>query len=292
MSTAPLIILGCGYIGENVARAALGDGRTVRVCARSTGRLAPLGERGAQVKFVDAAVPKQLTQALSGLPGSTVLYSIPPVTSLPPGQAIRAAMQAAYGGGAAVFILLSSSGLYGDMPDDETWVDEETPVDVSDRAMQNILTDELEVERSSFDRLRTVTLRLAPVYGPGRGVRSRLRRGDYRILGEGTHAISRIYIDDVVRVIFAAEDRAPNHATYLVADDEPTTQGAYARWLSDRMGLPMPPSRAMYEPGKPRVAHRNRKIKNARMKAELGVELQYPSFRDGEAAIEAAEANR
>ena len=292
MSTAPLIILGCGYIGEHVARAALGDGRTVRVCARSTGRLAPLGERGAQVKFVDAAVPKQLTQALSGLPGSTVLYSIPPVTSLPPGQAIRAAMQAAYGGGAAVFILLSSSGLYGDMPDDETWVDEETPVDVSDRAMQNILTDELEVERSSFDRLRTVTLRLAPVYGPGRGVRSRLRKGDYRILGEGTHAISRIYIDDVVRVIFAAEDRAPNHATYLVADDEPTTQGAYARWLSDRMGLPMPPSRAMYEPGKPRVAHRNRKIKNARMKAELGVELQYPSFRDGEAAIEAAEANR
>ena len=291
MSTAPLIILGCGYIGEHVARAALADGRTVRVCARSTGRLSPLGERGAQVKFVDAAVPKQLTQPLSGLAGSTVLYSIPPVTSLPPGQAIRAALQAAYGGGAATFILLSSSGLYGDMPDDETWVDEDTPIDVSDRAMQNILTDELEVERSSFDRLRTVTLRLAPVYGPGRGVRNRLRKGDYRILGEGTHAISRIYIDDVVRVIFAAEDRAPNHARYLVADDEPTTQGAYARWLSDRMGLPMPPSREMYEPGKPRVAHRNRKIKNARMKAELGVELQYPSFRDGEAAIEAAEAN-
>jgi hypothetical protein len=56
------------------------------------------------------------------------------------------------------------------------------------------------------------------------------------------------------------------------------------------MGIGMPPNRAMFEPGKPRVAHRNRKIKNALMKTELGVTLQYPTFREGEAAIEAAEA--
>jgi hypothetical protein len=48
----------------------------------------------------------------------------------------------------------------------------------------------------------------------------------------------------------------------------------------------MPPSRPIIETGAARVAHRNRKIRNAKMKAELGVTLQYPSFRDGEAAIE------
>jgi nucleoside-diphosphate-sugar epimerase len=283
----PLIILGCGYVGARLAQAALAEGRTVRVCARGTGRLAPLGELGAQVKYVDAGVPRQLGPAMSGLPGATVVYSIPPVASLPPGQAIRAALQAAYGAGAACFLQFSSSGLYGSQPDDEVWIDEDTPVATDDPAMNNIKSDELEVERSSFNRLRTVILRLAPVYGPGRGLRERIRKGEFRLLDDGQHATSRIHVDDVVGVVFAAEARAPHGARYLVADDEPTTQGDYTRWLCERMALPLPASRQMFEPGKPRVAHRNRRIRNTRMKQELGIALRYPSFRDGEAAIDA-----
>jgi nucleoside-diphosphate-sugar epimerase len=289
LRVAPLIIVGCGYIGTRTARAALEAGRTVRVCGRSTGKLVPLGDLGAQVKFVDAGVPKHLTTALSGLAGATVVYSIPPVTALPPGLAVRSALQAAYGGGAGCFIYFSSSGLYGDSPDDDVWIDEDTPVSHDDRAMQNVLADEKEIRSFDQARLRTVILRLAPVYGAGRGMRARLRAGDFKILGDGSHATSRIHIDDVTRVVFAAEEKAPPAALYLVADDEPTTQGEYAKWLCDRLGVPLPPSREIHESGKPRVAHRNRKLRNTRMKTELGVELKYPSYRDGEAAIEAAE---
>lgn len=283
---APLIILGCGYIGARLARAALAAGRSVRVCGRSTGRLAVLTEAGAEVKYLDAGVPKQLSPALSGLPRATVVYSIPPVTTLPPGQAIRAALQAAYGAGAACFLHFSSAGLYGSQPDDERWIDEDTPIAHDDPPMANVHSDEREVEGCQFDRLRTVILRLAPVYGPGRGMRERLRKQEYRILDDGQHATSRIHVDDVVNVVFAAEDRAPSRSRYLLADDEPTTQGQYARWLSERMGLPMPPSRQLFEPGAPRTAHRNRRVRNALMKRELGVELRYPSYREGEAAIE------
>ena len=288
----PLIILGCGYVGTRLARAALAAGRTVRVCARSTGRLAALGPEGAQVKYLDAAVPKQLGPVLSGLGGATVVYSIPPVTSLPPGQAIRAALQAAYGAGAGCFVHLSSAGLYGSAPDDESWIDEATPIAHDDPPMMNVQSDEREVENCQFDRLRTVILRLAPVYGPGRGVRERMRKQEYRILDEGQHVTSRIHVDDVVNVVFAAEDRARTRSCYLVADDEPTTQGQYARWLSERLGLPMPPSRQMFEPGAPRIAHRNRRVRNALVKHELGIELRYPSYREGEAAIEAELAAR
>lgn len=288
----PLIILGCGYVGARLARAALADGRTVRVCARSTGRLAPLGELGAEVKFVDAGVPRQLTPALSGLPGATVVYSIPPVGTLPPGQAIRAALQAAYGAGAGCFIQFSSSGLYGSQPDDDAWIDEDTPLATDDPAMNNVKSDELEVERYTFERPRRVILRLAPVYGPGRGLRERLRKGEFRLLDDGQHATSRIHVDDVVAVVFAAEQRAPSGARYLVADDEPTTQGEYTRWLCERMAIAMPPSRAMFEPGAARVAHRNRRIRNTRLKQELAIELRYPTFRDGEAAIDAELAAR
>src|SRR3954465_1533950 len=65
----PLIIVGCGYIGTRIARTALAAGRTVRVCGRSTGRLAALTDAGAQVKYLDATVPKQLSPVLSGLQG-------------------------------------------------------------------------------------------------------------------------------------------------------------------------------------------------------------------------------
>lgn len=284
---APLVVLGCGYVGSRVAKAALAGGRQVRVGARGTGRLGALGALGAEVKYVDAGIVKQIGPILSGLPGATVLYSIPPVAALPPGQAIRGALQAAYAAGAGCFIYFSSSGLYGSAPDDEAWIDEDTPLALDDGPMANVRTDEAEVRDCRFERLRTVVLRLAPVYGPGRGVRERLRRGDYRLLDDGQHAISRIHVDDVARVVFAAEDHAPSGSCFLVADDEPTTQAEYAAWLCARMELPLPPSRTMYEPGAPRVSHRNRRIRNARMKETLGVTLQYPTFRDGEVAIEA-----
>ena len=286
----PLVILGCGYVGARIARAALAAGRPVRVCARSSSRLTPLGELGAEVKYLDAAVPKHFVTVLSGLPGATVLYSIPPVTALPPGTAMRSALQAAYGAGANCFIYFSSSGLYGAEPDDEAWIDEETPLARDDPAMTHVQADEEMIAASQFARLRTVTLRLAPVYGPGRGVRERLRRQTYKILDDGRHTISRIHVDDVAGVVFAAEQRAENRSCYLVADDEPTTQAEYAKWLCDRMGIPLPPSRGLHEPGAPKVAHRNRRIRNAKLKRELGVELCYRSFREGEAAIEAEEA--
>lgn len=285
--TAPLVILGCGYVGSAIARAGLAAGRPVRVCRRSTSKLAELGELGAQVKYLDASQPKQLTAALASSHGGTAVYAMARVAG-PPGHVMRAALQAAYGGGISTFIYLSTSGLYGDQPDDDIWIDEDTPVDLADREQASVLADERELETCTFDRLRTVILRLAPVYGPGRGVRERIKRGEYRILDDGQHAISRIHIDDVVRVVFAVEERAPRGAKYLVADDEPTTQGTYASWLCERMGVPLPPSRKIFEPGAQRVAFRNRRIRNAKLKRELGIELLYPTFREGEAQIEAA----
>jgi nucleoside-diphosphate-sugar epimerase len=282
-----LAILGCGYVGSRLARAALAAGRPVRACSRSTGKIAPLGELGAELKYVDASVAKHLTAATASMAGGTVVYAIPPVAELPPGRAMRAALQAAYGGGASCFIYLSSAGLYGEEPDDDVWIDEDTPVDTSDAPMANVRSDEAEIEACMHERLRIVILRLAPVYGPGRGVRNRLQKGDYRLLDGGTHAISRIHVDDAVAAILAAEESAPAGSRFLVADDEPTTQLDYATWLTERMGIAMPPSRARFEPGKQRVAHRNRRIRNARMKEVLGLSLRYPTFREGEAAIEA-----
>jgi nucleoside-diphosphate-sugar epimerase len=287
--TTPLIILGCGYLGSRLARAALAAGRPVRVCARSTGKLAPLGELGAQVKYLDAAMVKQFGHAMASMDGATVVYSIPPVGQLPPGHAMREALKAAAGGGVHCFIHFSSSGLYGDYPDDDTWIDEETSVATDDPAMAGVRTDEAAIDGSTFGSVRTVILRLAPVYGPGRGVRTRLRAGNYKISDEGQHIISRVHVDDVVGTVFAAEQNAPSGAKYMVADDAPSTQLEYATWLCERMGIPLPESKPLMAAGAKRTPYRNRRIRNTKMKTELAYTLKYPSFREGEAAIEVEE---
>jgi len=200
--TSPLIILGCGYIGSRLARAALAAGRPVRVCARSTGRLAPLGELGAQVKYVDAAMVKQLGPAMASMDGATVVYSIPPVTALPPGHAMRAALQAAAGGGVGCFIHLSSSGLYGDHPDDDTWIDEDTPTAHDDRAMAGVTTDEaaIALAHSLLDAARSgVSSSLLPLIDQGAPVDLRDSSGNSPLMLAAYHGHAELVGELVAR---------------------------------------------------------------------------------------------
>jgi uncharacterized cupin superfamily protein/nucleoside-diphosphate-sugar epimerase len=283
-----IVILGCGYIGTRLARAALERGRTVRVCSRSPARHEALKELGAEVRAFDASRIRQFMPAIDGTRGATVVYAVPPVSDIPAGEGLSRATEAALHFGARAFIYLSSAGLYGDIPED-TWVDEDTPVAHDDAAMSSYHMDESGVQSGSFAGLRTIILRLTAVYGPGRGVRSRLMSGDYKLLDGGKHWNSRIHVDDLVRVIFAAEERAPQGSLYLVGDDKPTTQKEYADWLCARLGLPPPPSVASYAPGARRTPHRGRRIRNDRMKRELDLTLSYPTYVEGELAIEAEE---
>lgn len=277
----PLVIFGCGYVGGYLARAALADGQPVRACARNLTRMAPLAEAGAELRAIDATRHKQFGPALLRVSGPAVVYSIPPPPGVPAGESVRKAGNAALAVGARVFVYLGTTGLYGARPADE-WTDEETPLDLSDEAMGPRRADEMAIQALAAAGLRTVVLRLAAIYGPGRGVRPKLQRGDYRMAGEGEQWFSRIHVLDLVTVIRAAIERAPGGSVYCVADDRPSTQKEYAHWLAAHLGLPPPPV------GPSTLAHRGRRIRNDKMKRELGVTLAYPSFVEGEAQIDEA----
>jgi hypothetical protein len=137
--------------------------------------------------------------------------------------------------------------------------------------------------------LSTVVLRLAAIYGPGRGVRERLKAGTYKLIDDGAHYFSRVHVDDIVGILRAAAERAPGGSLYCVSDDRPTTQREYADWLVARLGVAAPPSVPSLAPGAPRRGIRNRKVDNARLKRELDYRFRYPSYVEGEAAIEAEE---
>jgi nucleoside-diphosphate-sugar epimerase len=284
--TKDWVILGCGYVGERLARSLLADGLRVRACARHLDRLVPLESLGAQLRAFDAAKRHAFARALYGVAQPIVVYSIPPIPELPAGEGVRRAVEAARNLGASAFLYLSSTAVYGETPDGEL-VDEATPVALSDGQAASRIAEEGGVELAELSGLRTVIFRLAAIYGPGRGVRERLLAGSYQLVDEGVHFYSRVHVDDLVAIVRAAAERAPSGAVYCVGDDRPTTQREYSAWLTARLGLPLPASVPSLEPGKPRRAVRNRRISNERLKRELGYQFRYPSYREGELAIEA-----
>lgn len=278
-------ILGCGYVGTRLARALLASGDRVRVCARNVQRLQPLVELGAEAHHLDASRPRQFGPALSGLRSPIVVYSIPPVPEMPAGEAVRRAADASLNVGAQRFLYLGSTAVYGETEHGAT-VDEESAVAIGDPVAQPRLADESAVDGARLAGLSTVVLRLSAIYGPARGVRERLKKGDYQLVDDGVHFFSRVHVDDIVGILRAAAERAPRGALYCVADDRPSTQREYVEWLAPRLSVPLPPSVPSLEAGKPRRAVRNRKVSNARLARELGYAFLYPSFVEGERAIE------
>src|SRR5262245_28992142 len=279
------VILGCGFVGKRLARELLGAGETVRVCSRNVDKLGDLVALGARPQKIDATKARQFGPALYGARNPIVVYSIPPLSNMPAGEAVRRAAEAATGVGAQRFVYLSSTAVYGPTPDGET-VDEDTPISMHDVDAVPRVADGSAVETARLGGLPTVIVRLAAIYGPGRGVRERLKAGTYKLIDDGEHFFSRVHVDDIVGIIRAAADRAPNPALYCVADDRPTTQKEYADWLVARLGCAHPPSVPSLAPGQPRRPVRNRKVSNQRLKRELEYQFKYPSYVEGELAIE------
>src|SRR5579859_2983034 len=216
-------IFGCGYVGTRLARRLLAEGHSVRAFARHPDKLAALAELGARVQTLDASKPRQFGPALYGARSPVVVYSIPSLGNMPAGEPVRRACEAALTVGASRFIYLSSTAVYGPTAEGEV-VDEDSSLALYDADGAPRVADESAVEGGRLSGLATVILRLAAIYGPGRGVRERLKVGNYKLIDEGEHMFSRVHVDDVVGVILAAADRAPNPAIYCVADDRPTTQ--------------------------------------------------------------------
>jgi nucleoside-diphosphate-sugar epimerase len=173
-------------------------------------------------------------------------------------------------------VVLSTTGVYP--RGDGGWVDEDTPAaPEGERGRARLAAEQIYL--SARD---SIVLRISAIYGPGRGVHERLRAGSYRVPGDGQNWISRIHVDDLVSAIIAAgEQTSIPRRVYAIADDLPCRARDHADGLAACLGLPPPPSVPMAElsPLAAELAGSNRRIRNARMKAELGVQLAYPTWR-------------
>ncbi len=263
--TAPLVLLGSGYTLTRLALAEARAGRDVWAATRSPERRAELARAGARVGLLD--------EVLGQTRGAQVVLSVPPDAGLDAGleEALRQRPPSR-------LVYLSSTGVYGATRGE---VDEDTPVDPSTPSAQARLDAE-----ARFRPLGATVLRIAGIYGPGRGVHARLLAGTWRLPEGGGGHISRVHVDDLVGAIRVTLERGEPGAVYCVADERPATQRETATWLCQRLGLPLPPTvplSSLHE-----SLRGNRFVRSTRLR-HLGWRLKYPDFESGFAAVLAAE---
>ncbi|MCC6998929.1 MAG: NAD(P)H-binding protein [Deltaproteobacteria bacterium] len=289
MSRARVGIVGCGYTGERIVRAlALEAAPQPVVTTRSPARAAALAALGADARVIDPLDHTALAAALRGC--AFVIHSVPPGPPEEPTAAIVAALQAAE---VTSCVYLGSTAVYPLEVAGECT--EDTPVEPAAERGAARLAAERTLAASG---LRVALLRIAAIYGPGRGLHVRLRAGAHRVAGDGGSFVSRVHVDDLAQFALAAGDGcvaapaagapASTCRIFNVADALPMTARAAADLVATRLGLPPAPSvpaEAVHE-----SLRGNRRISRARARAELGVTLHYPTFAEGLEAVLAEEA--
>lgn len=213
--------------------------------------------------------------------GAIVVDCAPPSARGP--DAERELVRSAHTAGAVRIVYISSTGVYP--PGDGGWIDERSPVGpTSHHGHARLAAETVLLEECEKLGLSAVSLRAVGIYGPGRGVHTRLRAGNYRVIGAGNTFVNRLHVDDLVAAIIAAAT-APTlpEPVYLVADDRPETSRTYADAVAHVIGVPRAPSvpESSVAPWIVSMLGANRRVSNARIKKHLALELSYPTWREG-----------
>ena len=189
---------------------------------------------------------------------------------------------------------LSTTGVYGNHGGD--WVDETAPLNpATQRGAARVLAEAAWTGLCNQAGLPLHIFRLAGIYGPGRGPFEKVRDGTARRILKPGQVFSRTHVEDVAQVLAASIARPNPGAIYNVCDDDPAPPEDVIACAAALLGLPLPPA-VDYDRAEMTAMARSfyaesKRVRNHRIKQELGVVLRYPDYRFGLAALLRAETN-
>ena len=179
---------------------------------------------------------------------------------------------------------LSTTGVYGDHQG--AWIDEETPAGLlSERGQRRVAVE----AQWAATGLPMHYFRLAGIYGPGRNSLRALQNGTARRVVKQGQVFSRIHLVDITRILEASMANPNAGRAYSVCDDTPAPPQDVVTYAAELMGV-CPPAlqdfaTAELSPMARSFYGENKRIRNNRIKEELGVSLEYPDYRAGLSAL-------
>lgn len=179
---------------------------------------------------------------------------------------------------------LSTTAVYGDHGGD--WVDETTPLaPATRRGRWRVAAETAWQELAVECGLPLHIFRLAGIYGPGRGPFAKVRAGTARRIIKSGQVFSRIHVEDIARVLEASMAHPVAGAVYNVCDDEAAPPEDVIALAAELLGLPLPQAVAYEDAEMTPMARsfyaESKRVRNDRLKSELGVKLEFPDYRSG-----------
>ena len=280
-----LFVFGLGYSARHFVEAHAHACSTIAATVRDPG--AGRGGKASVLRFgpegVDPTIDARLGEA------DVLLVSVPPGSSSDP-------VLARYGRRLAaikrpqLILYLSTIGVYGDRGGE--WVDEEAlPTPLSERSKVRVQAEKAWATLAK-DSAKTVhLLRLSGIYGPGRNPLVNLREGRAHRYVKPGQVFNRIHVDDIaatLAALIARPGQGGSHA-WNVTDDEPAPPQDVVTFAATMMGVEPPPAQdfatADLSPMARSFYGESKRCSNRKIKEVLGVELAYPTYREGIAAL-------
>jgi nucleoside-diphosphate-sugar epimerase len=272
-----LLSLGHGYTAQALARRLIPEGWRIIGTTRQ-----PEAAMALTAPQVDMLLwpGSDLTQAIGE--ASHILSSMAPGEA---GDPVLAAHPDLFADARPAWVgYLSTTVVYGDHQG--AWVDEATPLTPGNaRGRQRVLAE----QQWAATGLPLHVFRLAGIYGPGRGPFEKVRDGTARRVIKPGQVFSRIHVDDIAQVLHASLLHPCPGTAYNVCDDDPAPPQDVIAHAAHLLGLPIPPAVPIEEanltPMGASFYAESKRVRNDRIKNDLGVRLLFPSYRDGLAAI-------
>lgn len=280
-----VLIVGCGYVGRQIGVELAGQGHEVFGVRRTASANADLAAAGIQPVNADITVPGSLDRAPD--PFDWVVFC---ASAAGPGaedyrriylEGARHLVAWLRERAIRKFVYTSSTGVYGQT--DGAPVDEDSET-VPGTATGDILLEAEQVLLTAAreSSLPAVILRVAGIYGPGRGHwLKQFLAGEARLEGAGQRVLNMIHRDDVAGAVMAALERGQAGHVYNAVDNEPVSQAALLTWLAATLRRPVPAS----VPEDLSVARRrgltSKRVSNRRLRETTGWQPRFPTFREG-----------
>ncbi|HEX6092164.1 MAG TPA: SDR family oxidoreductase, partial [Dongiaceae bacterium] len=281
-----LFCFGLGFSALHLARRLRSEGWTVAGTCRSEEKRQALLAEGIAAHLFDRQ--QTLGDAAAALHGVTHI-----VSSIPPDQAgdpvLDLHLRELQNLESLRWICyLSTTGVYGDRGGD--WVDEDSPRNPTlDRSRRRALAEDGWLTLWERDGLPVHIFRLAGIYGPGRSAIDSVRSGAAKRIVKPGQVFSRIHVDDIASVLIASMTQPNPGAAYNVCDDNPAPPDEVIAYAAELLGIEPPPVMSFEKAELSEMARSfyadNKRVRNNRIKNELGVSLRYPDYRAGLQAI-------